>query len=102
MNDGHRKLEGPLRTECAEWIWEQMQEEGYYISGEIIDLVLDVERELDIHASPNAEIARQLEAEFARRGIESAPTAIDAPLIEIILSWEDEFLGFAGIPRAHS
>ena len=30
------KLSGPLFTECAEWIWEQIQEDGHFVQGELI------------------------------------------------------------------
>ena len=31
------KLTGPLFDECAEWIWEQLNEEGYQLAGELIE-----------------------------------------------------------------
>ncbi|WP_322795318.1 hypothetical protein [Tepidiforma sp.] len=96
------RLSGPLFTECAEWIWEQLQEEGFQVQGELIELILETERELGIHAQPLDAIAARLAEEFAARGIVARPYAIDAPLIRVVLEWEDDFLGFAGIPRAES
>ena len=96
------RLSGELFTECAGWIWEQMAEEGFQLSGELVELILNTERELAIHARPTAEIAPLLADEFRMRGISTAPYAIDAPLIAAVLDWEDEFLGLAGIPRAES
>lgn len=99
---GTGKLQGALLTECSEWVWEQLQEEGYQLSGELIDLIFETERELDIQAKPLDEIARILEEEFTMRGIQAQPFAIDAAMIRAVLDWEDDFLGFAGIPRAES
>lgn len=103
MQDGAaNRLQGPLFTECAEWIWEQMQEDGMFLSGELVELVLQTERDLGIHHLPLDSIATKLEADFAERGIGANPAPIDARLIRVILDWEDDFLGFAGIPREQS
>lgn len=99
---GTGKLQGALLTECSEWVWEQLQEEGYQLSGELIDLIFETERELGIQAKPLDEIARVLEEEFRMRGIQAQPFAIDAAMIRAVLDWEDDFLGFAGITRAES
>lgn len=99
---GTGKLQGALLTECSEWVWEQLQEEGYQLSGELIDLIFETERELAIHDRPLEEIARLLEEEFRMRGIQAQPFAIDASMIKAVLDWEDDFLGFAGIPRSES
>lgn len=96
------RLSGPLFTECAEWIWEQLHEEGFQVQGELIELILETERELGIHTEPIDAIAVRLAAEFQSRGIVSRPYALDAALIRVVLEWEDDFLGFAGIPRAES
>lgn len=102
MQDGPRRLEGDLFTECAEWIWEQMQEDGMFLAGELVELVLQTERELGIHHQDLDTIASTLEGTFAERGITANPAPFDARLIRVILDWEDDFLGFAGIPRAES
>lgn len=99
---GTGKLQGALLTECSEWVWEQLQEEGYQLSGELIDLIFETERELGIQAKPLDEIARVLEEEFRMRGIQAQPFAIDAAMIRAVLDWEDDFLGFAGITRSES
>lgn len=96
------KLQGPLFTECAEWIWEQMQEDGMFLSGELVELVLETERELGIQDRELETIATTLESTFAERGINANPAPFDARLIRVILDWEDDFLGFAGIPREES
>jgi SAM-dependent methyltransferase len=97
-----RKLEGELLTECAEWIWEQLQDDGYQIAGELVDLILATERELGVQARDLPEIAQVLEDEFRMRGISGSPLEITAPLILSVIEWEDDFLGFAGIYRADS
>ncbi len=96
------RLQGALFTECAEWVWEQLQEEGFYLSGELVELVLDTERELAIHTRPLPEIAKLLEQEFQLRGVNANPFPIGADLVQAVLEWEDEFLGFAGVPRQES
>ncbi|MFN0095898.1 MAG: hypothetical protein ACKVVT_14125 [Dehalococcoidia bacterium] len=96
------RLQGELFTECAEWVWEQLQDDGYYIAGELVELVMETERELGVHARPLAEIARTVADEFRMRGIAGNPNPIEAQLVEVVLQWEDDFLGFAGIPRAES
>lgn len=96
------KLQGDLLTECSEWIWEQLQDDGYQLSGELIDLILETERELGIHTKPLEEISQLLEEEFRMRGIQAQPFAIEAALIRAVLEWEDDFLGFASISRAES
>lgn len=96
------RLQGALFTECAEWVWEQLQEEGFQVQGELIELILATERELGIQAQPLDTIAAALAEEFERRGVVARPYGIDARLIRVVLEWEDDFLGFAGIPRAES
>ena len=103
MTDTPKRLEGALLEECAEWIWEQLQEEeGIMVAGELIELILQTEREIGIHVKTPAEIAPILEDEFRVRRTPGIPEGFDARIIRIILEWEDEFLGFAGISRARS
>jgi hypothetical protein len=99
---GEGRLSGELFTEGAGWVWEQLSEEGFHLSGELVELILLTERELAIHTRPLAEIAQLLADEFRLRGISTAPYDLDAALIKEVLQWEDDFLGFAGIPRAES
>ena len=101
MSDGGgRKLQGALLEECAEWIWEQIQDEGLFVPGELIELILATERELDLQAQPLPEIAAGVAAAFREQSHLLSPT--DERAIEAVLAWEDEFLGIAGIPRASS
>jgi hypothetical protein len=99
---GSGRFTPALLAECGEWVWEQLQEDGIYLAGELIDLILETERELNVQARALAEIARVLEEEFRMRGIGGTPNPIDANMIQAVLEWEDEFLTFAGIPRAES
>lgn len=97
------QLRGALFTECAEWIWERLQEDdGIFLSGELVELILETERELGIHDRDLPTIASTLHAEFASRGIQTSPGTLTTELIRAVLEWEDQFLGFAGIPRAAS
>ena len=96
------RLDPKLLEECAEWVWEQLQEDGFMLAGELVELILGTERELGVQARSLDEIARVVEEEFKMRGIAGNPFPIDAGLIREVLQWEDEFLGFAGIPRAES
>ena len=96
------RLQGELFSECAGWIWEQLQEEGYYLAGELVELVLATERELGVQAKDLPTIARVLDEEFRLRGINGNPAPIEAALIQAVLEWEDDFLGYAGIRRAES
>ncbi len=96
------RLQGRLFTECAEWVWEQLQEEGIQLQGELVELILVTERELGIHTAPLDVIAATLVEEFERRGISTRPYPVDARVVRAVLEWEDDFLGFANIPRADS
>ena len=99
---GEGRLSGELFDECASWIWEQMGDEGFHLSGELVELILRTERELAIHTRPLTEISELLADEFRMRGISTSPYELDAALIHEVLQWEDDFLGFADIPRAES
>lgn len=94
------KLTPELLTECAEWVWEQLQEEGVYIAGEVVDLILAVERELGIQVDAPTASAPRIERELIARGVSGNPNPIGEDVIRTVLEWEDEFLGFAGIARA--
>jgi hypothetical protein len=96
------RLHGELFTECAEWIWEQLQEEGFLLAGELVELILSTERDLRVQGGTLDAIAAALEGEFRARGIAGNPYPVEAALIKAVLEWEDEFLGYAGIPRSES
>ena len=96
------RLTGALFDECGEWIWEQLQDDGFYLAGEVIDLILQTERALGIHGKEHLAIAEALAEDFRERGIGGNPNPLDAGVIELVLQWEDEFLGYAGISRKES
>ena len=96
------KLTGALFTEAAEWIRENLQEDGIQMAGELVELIMETERELLIHTGTADEIATTLETEFEKRGIQANPGKLDKQLIKSVLDWEDDFLGFANISRADS
>ncbi len=97
-----RRLEGKLLEECAEWIWEQLQEDGVMMAGELIELVLQVERELNIQHQAPIDIAPVVNDEFKVRRTAGIPENFDTEFIRLVLEWEDEWLGFAGISRDQS
>lgn len=96
------RLSGDIFEECAGWIWEQLQEQGYFLSGELIELLLVLEREMGIHTRDTVEIAPALFDELVRRGIVSVPAPISQTHVAEVLFWEDEFLSMARISRAES
>ena len=94
-------MEPELMTECADWIAEQMEEDGMMVDAGLIEIVLETEQRVPIripqasHPQAAAAVAVQLAAD----GVRGAPDAIDERLVLAILEWEDEFLAFAGRPR---
>ncbi|MGI8925364.1 MAG: hypothetical protein ACR2HN_01805 [Tepidiformaceae bacterium] len=99
MSGGGSGLSDELLEECAGWVWEQLQEEGFLLAGELVELILVTERELGVEGRDLATIARVVDEEFRLRGVAGNPYPIDANLIREVLQWEDEFLGLAGMPR---
>lgn len=99
-----KKLEGDLRIECAEWVAQQMAEEGYVYDSGLVELVLEVERELGLQGLPGGRqaAAGRLAEELAARGVRGIPNDITPDALANLLEWEDQFLSFAGIPRAES
>lgn len=94
-------MEQELLVECADWIAEQMNDEGFMIDADLIQLVLEHERDsgIVIPKTPHPQAAEQLVQRLAAAGVQGAPDTIDARLVLMILQWEDDFLGFAGRPR---
>lgn len=94
-------MEPELITECADWIAEQMSEEGYLIDAGLIELVLQKERlqAQRIPAITHQQAAADIVAMLAEDGIQGIPDSINDRLLVTILEWEDEFLSFAGRSR---
>ena len=99
-NDGQANRSSVYRS-CGVDL-ENLQEDGIQIAGELVELIMETERELLIHGGTADAIAAALETEFEKRGVQANPGKLDKRLIKAILDWEDDFLGFAGIPRAES
>lgn len=94
-----------LKTECAGWVAEQLADEGVMIDPPLVFMLLNMEehiRETSPEFVPHAAMAERVAALAAEEGVRSEPAAIDPPLVRNILSWEDEFLSFAGMPRRAS
>lgn len=94
-------MEPELMSECADWIAEQMSEEGYLIDADLIELVLQKER---LHPQRIPAISHQQAASgilplLADEGVQGIPDSINDRLLVTILEWEDEFLSFAGRSR---
>ena len=99
MTDGlNGRLQGALFTECASWIWDQLQEEGIFIQGELIEFILTIERKLGIQGESSEVIIGGI---VVLTG-EDATKMLDSAMIGAGLSWEDEFLALANIPRMES
>ena len=91
-----------LKTECAGWVAEQLADEGVMIDPPLVFMLLNMEehiRETSDSFVPHEEMAGRVAALAAEEGIRSEPAGIDSALVLSILSWEDEFLSFAGMPR---
>ena len=93
-----RRRPAGLLVECALWIWEQLQEEGLFVPGELIELILTSEREQGLQGRSLPEIAQA--ATFREQSHLLSPT--DERVIAAVLAWEDEFRARARIPRAAS
>ena len=92
------RLQGALFTECASWIWDQLQEEGIFIQGELIEFILKNERKLGIQG----ESSEVITARIVDLTGKDATKMLDSAMIRAVLSWEDEFLALANIPRTES
>lgn len=94
-------MDDQLLTECADWIAEQMSEEGYMLDADLVQLILEKERGLEqaIPRISHAEAASGVLRALEDAGVQGAPGAVNTNLIVTVLQWEDDFLGFAGMPR---
>ena len=107
-----------LINEAGEWIAEQLSEEGLMVSGGFVDLVLSMEWDaIDAGAPPDnraalvdAVIERMREDNVmvgpppetaSTDGIDTSQIRpVPRQFVEQVLSWEDDFLGFAGLTRS--
>ena len=107
-----------LMNEAGEWIAEMLSEEGLMVTGGFVDLVLDMEWTTIEGGAPVNDRPALVEAIVGRMREENVlvgppPETISTDgidtsqirpvprgFIEQVLSWEDDFLGFAGIKRS--
>ena len=107
-----------LMNEAGEWIAEQLSEEGLMTTGGFVDLVLSMEWDAieagapaDDRAAVVTAIIERMQAEnvmvgpppetLSTDGIDTSQIRpVPRGFVEQVLSWEDEFLGFAGITRS--
>ena len=105
-------------NEAGEWIAEQLSEEGLMVTSGFVDLVLDMEwtsieegvRPDDRPAVLDAVMRKMVEENvqvgpppetLSTDGIDTSQIRpVPKQFVEQVLSWEDDFLGFAGIRRA--
>ena len=105
-----------LVSEAAGWIAEQLAEEGVMVSADLVELLLEFEwdgLEGGVAADNRADLVAAVCERASANGVQVGPSPEmlqenDAPprveevppkLVEQILSWEDDFLGLAGIRR---
>ena len=105
-----------LIGEAAEWIADQIAEEGIMINSGFVDLILSMEWDaIDAGAEPTARaaivqtIVARMDAEGVRVGPPPETLSTDgmAPdvrkvppeIVERVISWEDDFLALAGRAR---
>lgn len=106
-----------LLDEAGAWIAEQMSEEGIVVSEGFVELVQSMEWDLleagldpeDRGGAVSQILARMAEERImvgpmpealATEGVAAPePKPVPPHLVEQVLSWEDEFLGLAGISR---
>lgn len=109
-------LSAALADEASGWISAQLLEEGALVPDALVGTVLEHEwraieagTDADDRAALVASIEERLAAEDVRVGPPPPPgvtapmpppEAVPATLIEQVLSWEDDFLGLAGIQRS--
>lgn len=107
-----------LMNEAGDWIAEQLSEEGLMTTGGFVDLVLSMEWDAIEAGTPPEDraalvgaIIERMQAEnvmvgpppetLSTDGIDTSQIRpVPRQFVEQVLSWEDDFLGFAGITRS--
>lgn len=94
-------MEPELLEECADWIAEQIGEEGLFVDAGLVHLMLQHEYALAqrIPRISQQTAAEQIVASLTAAGVQGAPEPIAEPLVLRVLGWEDDFLSFAGRRR---
>lgn len=86
--------------ECAGWIAAQLEEEGHFLDPGLVYTILEHEwGHPELGRLPHDRMAAELEASLTAAGVTGYPQPISTGLISLVLSWEDDFLSFAGIAR---
>ena len=106
-----------LMNEAGDWIAEQLSEEGLMTTSGFVDLVLDMEWsaiEDGVAPDDRPAVVQAIMERMAAENVQVGPPpetmstdGIDTSqirpvpkgFVEQVLSWEDDFLGFAGITR---
>lgn len=112
------RLSEALMNEAGDWIAEQLSEEGLMVTGGFVDLVLTMEWDAIEAGSPPDDRTAMVQTILERMreeqvmvgpppetlstdGIDTSQIRpVPAAFVEQVLSWEDDFLGFAGITRS--
>lgn len=91
-----------LMEECADWIAEQLEEEGMLVDAGLIQLMLQNEwaEEQRIPAITHDQAADRIIERLTEAGVQGAPDSIDRRLVLGVLGWEDDFLSFAERSRS--
>ena len=105
-------------NEAGEWIAEQLSEEGLMVTSGFVDLVLDMEWtsiEEGVHPDERTQVVDSVMQKMVEENVQVGPPPetlstdgidtsqirpVPRQFVEQVLSWEDEFLGFAGIRRS--
>ena len=93
-------MDEALMDECAGWIAAQLEEEGHFLDPGLVYAILEHEwGHPALGRLPHDRMAAELEASLAAAGVTGYPQPLSAGLIGLVLSWEDDFLSFAGLSR---
>ena len=107
-----------LMNEAGEWIAEQLSEEGLMVTSGFVDLVLDMEwTSIEEGVDPEARtlVVDSVMQKMAEENVQVGPPPetlstdgidtsqirpVPRQFVEQVLSWEDDFLGFAAVRRS--
>ena len=105
-------------NEAGEWIAEQLSEEGLMVTSGFVDLVLDMEwTSIEEGVDPEARsvVVDSVMQKMAEENVQVGPPPetlstdgidtsqirpVPRQFVEQVLSWEDDFLGFAAVQRS--
>ena len=105
-------------NEAGEWIAEQLSEEGLMVTSGFVDLVLDMEWtsiEEGVDPEARALVVDSVMQKMTEENVQVGPPPetlstdgidtsqirpVPRQFVEQVLSWEDDFLGFAAVQRS--